>query len=245
MQTTRRRLAAVLPLVTVLTLAGVAATTPFPPDDLLIAYNAAREWVDSNRYDLPKTLESISKLPMEHRKAVVAALTVAERESVWREHLESFVKPNGERTATQRRIVASLGDTLTSAEIAFVKATLDSLHAGFSGDTAKFGLATCARMKQLFPRALGAKIFRQIGPATAASAVNEAGLVSGFAQTMRTAAVKLGLRRGWPPSCTCALGSLCDCPDKQTCVYSDCFPHGGCGCFGFFQCEGRSCFAES
>lgn len=154
MQGIRRKLAVTLPLVAIVALVGIAATSPFPPD----AVDSAKAWVNDNRSHLPKTLEAISELPIQHRKAVLAALTATEREAVWRKHLESFVKPTAELTMIQRRTLATLGDTLSPSEVAFVKAVLDTLHSGFSGDSVafkKFGKEICAVAKKALRQTYG------------------------------------------------------------------------------------------
>lgn len=253
MQRTRKRLAAILPVLTVLAVIATAASRPFPVNKRAVDIQNGMLWANANKGHLPTSLEEVAALSPGYRKAVLIneSVTLAQFEALWRGHLESFVKPVGELTPIQHQIRASLGVALTSVQVAFIRNTLDSLHAGLGApeDTASrkaWAGALCASVKKLFDKSIAGRIFATVGPLPQDKpAIEQASLISDIATDIRGITVKLGLRK--PPmfSCVCSINSICDCPGG-TCVYDvpNCGQIPGCGCLSLAECDGAQCWAS-
>lgn len=130
------------------------------PTVSLAACELAGEWVAANRASLPTTLDDFSTLPMAHRRAVYAELSVEDRRSLWREHLATFTNP---------------GDGLTGDQIATVMAIANRTGVYITEDPAVGRAAleadgwTPERLTEAFgERAV--EVFGTLGPGPAAPA---------------------------------------------------------------------------
>ncbi len=251
MQRRQRRIARIVPALAIFALVGMAATSPFPNARAAAEQNGARQWVAAHIDRLPKTLDAIAALPVAYRKAIVINLADSEREAIWRAHLESFVKPRAELSATQQNIRDSLGITLNETQVAFIQETLASLHGGIGEGTTTeakkaYAAAVCKKAQTLFSKPVAFRITATIGVAAPMrTPVAKASLINSATDAIRGATVVLGLRHPLQEDCVCSVNSLCDCIGG-TCVYSDCKPSwAGCGCMYVFECDGKTCFAAN
>jgi len=79
---------------------------PLGPDEIAA-------WIDSHRETLPRSLNEVSKYPMDVRIFIAAALPPAPRTALWREHIEIFKSDEYELTSEQRRTVDYILENLS------------------------------------------------------------------------------------------------------------------------------------
>ena len=65
----------------------------------------AKRWAEANRETLPTTLSTVSTLPLAYRRAAHELLSLAQRRSLWREHLATFLEPRFALSDSQRATI--------------------------------------------------------------------------------------------------------------------------------------------
>ncbi|HEX8432723.1 MAG TPA: bacteriocin fulvocin C-related protein [Longimicrobium sp.] len=86
---------------------GSAAPITEPPECVVAA-----AWVRAHAAELPTTLPELSKHSTAYRRAIYAVLPAATRASLWREHLQSFLRSDAPLTAEQRVVVGEVIEVL-------------------------------------------------------------------------------------------------------------------------------------
>jgi hypothetical protein len=146
----RKRILAPLLTVVLTATLGSASPAPEPPECVVAA-----AWVHAHADVLPTTLAEFSTFSMAHRRAIYSALPPNVRVSLWREHMERFLRPesplNEAQRAALRGVIARVPElTLPDREPAEQQALIKQL-------------AT------IFPRDLGVRLFVTLGDAPTSS----------------------------------------------------------------------------
>jgi hypothetical protein len=109
----RKRIAAPVLAVLLTTTLGSAGPRPEPPECAV-----AGAWARAHQNALPTTLAVYSRYSKLYRRAIYEALQPAQREALWREQLEGYLRPGTPLTEPQqaavRRVMAQL-PALTAA----------------------------------------------------------------------------------------------------------------------------------
>ena len=208
------------PLVVVASSLLLGAAPPRPrTDERCAARKAAMKWAATNRLILPRTLKQFSAYSMVYRKAIYHELSQADRESLWREHLTSFLGAGSVLTTEQQ------------ATVRFVLSRLDSYVGSSAAGRAALkrdGL-TPQRLKDQFGPTLARLIFSTLGPEEPLTLAIQAG-------SLRT----IGERTTKSlPYCNCSIAS--DWCGNGHCGLSstDCMPvDEGCGTLWCHECDG-------
>jgi hypothetical protein len=209
-------IAAIAPLF----IATLGANTDPPPR---AECQVARDWVSAHRAFLPTTLAGMSAYPMVFRKAAYHELSASRKASLWREHLSSFLRPEGRLTSNQKAIVRGV--------ISKVEVYLD----GTRGKQAavRDGL-TPARLRVAFGDSLARSIFATLGPQERRQPESGSAVLSkitGKATPLQAM-----------PYCSCSRGSDF-CGGGGHCGVGDCVVvNDGCGLLWCHECDGQ-CFA--
>ena len=237
----------------------ISALRPEAPTRSQQLRGEAVNWAKSRSESAVTDFDSYSRLPMPHRRALYFQLSWPVREELWRRHIQSFLIPPEQLTPTQKTMVQALGQPLTPREAQFVELWRDSVveraYKPALTDEQRRAIAgpLCAKAGAILGPERSRLIFGQIGPidssytnllrADAAARINEASLLNSAAARnhWRRGLARVGLYR---PNvlCWCHVSSLCDCGPDAFCVNSNCETRpAGCGCGGFFVCDGTQC----
>lgn len=130
---------------------GSAAPVTEPPECVVAA-----AWVRAHAADLPTTLPELSKHSMAYRRAIYDVLPAATRASLWREHLQGFLRPDAPLTDEQR---------VTVREVIEVLPALTA-----PGADRAWTRSVGRRVAEKFDRELRASVFVTLGTAPAAAA---------------------------------------------------------------------------
>jgi hypothetical protein len=65
------------------------------------------EWLDRHPEALPQCLDDIVQFPVAFRRLMVARVSPEVRVRLWREHLESYLRPDSPLSAAQRQLVVN------------------------------------------------------------------------------------------------------------------------------------------
>lgn len=188
--------------------------------------NAATEWIETHKNNLPRTYSEIIRYPVAYRQRILVTLPAEEQRKLWRIQHQLYLS-SGLLTTRQAEFLSS------------IRAALDSMHA--TEEPAKSRLA--ATVSDVAIRVLGRQLTHQI--------LYVLGPDDGAKPEDLPAALREGLKHriALPPvNCTCHVlqdGGLPSPPDcSKKCNLSDCTPiQGGCGVEGDFSCNG-ACASE-
>lgn len=185
----------------------------------------ARRWVESHAWAIPTTLERFSRYPLLYRRVAYDKLNFAQRRSLWREHLESFLGPQSKLTQGQQGILRYAISRLDQ----YIEAPARS-HAALERDG-----FTIPRMRAQFGDSLARTIFFTLGP-------DEPRLAS--VQGVRTSLPRGNLKESATnkaaqlPDCSCNIGSDW-CSSGSSCNTSNCrWLPDGCGTLWCYSCNG-------
>jgi len=186
----------------------------------------AEDWAVENVDSLPSTVDELTKLPMEFRRAALKKSSPEVLSKLWQEHLARLVG----------------GDSLSQQAVAFVNRAQGLLTPQLYADKADLApaIALCQDMKtSLDPREI--EIINGLGGPSAPTAD---GWLVKFTRRVETLGALFAADQ-----CNCSMGSMCNfsCDAPYYCVQfqvSGCAgynPGGGngCGCFGMFPCDGQ------
>jgi len=237
---------------------SIAAWRPEAPTKTALMRRNAVAWAKAHRQQLPSDYNTYVRFPAPYRQAIYWELSWPVREKLWREHLQAFLMPADSLSAAQLQTVQSLGQPLNQAQRAFVNSWVSTVVSrGYDPALTKeqrVALATpfCKNSKSVLGAA-AYPVLAQIGPldttylhmvaAEGTQKLNAASMfsVSAAKTLIKRAGVALGVYR-YNELCFCSVSSLCSCPTDSYCWNSNCVQHGpGCGCGGFWQCDGSAC----
>jgi len=146
----RKRLLATATAVLLTATLGSAAPLTDPPECVLAA-----QWVGAHADDLPTTLSELSPFSMTYRRAIYDALPPDARVSLWREHMERFLRPESPLDEAQRAALRGVIPRLPELTVP------ERDPAGRR--------ALTKQLAAIFPRELGSRIFTTLGDAPTSS----------------------------------------------------------------------------
>jgi len=243
-------------------LVALGAATPSAQPGSVAELQQAESWVSDHIGVLPIGLEPVSRMPKAYRKVVFSALSPEQKVAMRREHLESFILPEWDLSATQKLILAGLeGARLNEDQKRFIQIAIDSLPVLYDpslGQIEREALANrlCGVKSTLFTPAMATVIFVFVGPipngserppslkGERSSDYAVASVLGGVENLLTKAINRLtaGANPGAIFYCNCNKCSWCDCPSGVTCPEAS----GGCtvppnslncGCFDTFPCN--------
>jgi len=68
--------------------------------------NQIREWLERHPESLPQSLDEIARFPVAFRHVMINAVSAQVRVQLWRQHLETFLRPGSPLNEAQRQLVA-------------------------------------------------------------------------------------------------------------------------------------------
>lgn len=66
-----------------------------------------RDWLDRHPEALPQTLDELARFPVAFRRVMINAVAPEVRVRLWREHLETFLRPESVLNEPQRQLIAA------------------------------------------------------------------------------------------------------------------------------------------
>lgn len=126
-------------------MSGSCGWFPLRPEEI-------KDWVARHANDLPRTLTELARFPIQFRKAIVTALPVDARVSLWDEHLAHFLGPDSKLSGPQQALVRD------------ARAELPAIFGGLPEEARVYARRLEDRMRELITPEQARLIFGTLGP---------------------------------------------------------------------------------
>ena len=259
MRLSTRKLQALVGLTLLVGTLGTAVMPP-PRSTLAGAHREALTWVEARGDNLPRTFDSIARLPLLVRRAVLQSLPVADRDRIWLDQFRTFVLPANQLSAVQQQMVADLGFALADSQKTMIQSVIDQISSGTVPDStaeqrSRNSRSFCLAASKVFKRDAVNRIFVHLGPTDSTfirlvsdKPAQATMLALQLGSVIRYGAIKAGiLPRSMADPCICFMNlGVCEgCADNKVCTQTwppcDAPIINNCGCRGDSPCDGGQC----
>jgi hypothetical protein len=183
----------------------------------------AHEWVDAHKSEIPRTLDGLSRFPLNYRRAIYSALTPEERSRLWQEQFERILERD-DLTDNQRDVVLEAIQLATPDLFSSLKNRHNPARLQDRERVAAFE----KKAREVFGKTGAGDLFARIGPAD---------VEYGVIRPRGTAPIEKGLEKA--AGCSCS-DSSDYCSSAFNCQSGGCtLIRDECGTLWTYDCDGQ------